>query len=141
MRVKDDPAVACVAEPLSGLPGDGGGGGAACAMVGVMLRKDLNPTCEFELMVSCSNDELRCTKESTIGRTNLRYDFAYFFEVRASSYPTFCKEVLNQPCSDIVTHLVELFVHLRIVFIILNQLNHKSTVSQCEKLCILQELD
>jgi hypothetical protein len=58
--VKDDPAVACVTEVLSGLPGDGGGG-AACVMVGVMLRKDLNPTCS----VSVNFNELRRSPDKT----------------------------------------------------------------------------
>lgn len=69
--------------------------------------------------------------------TYLCYYLADLSEVCTPPDGTPSQEIFNQPRTDVVPHLVQLFIDFRVVFIVLDELHYESTIRQGEQLCIL----
>ena len=68
---------------------------------------------------------------------HLRDDLADLTEVRTAAHVTPREEVLDEARADIVAHLLELLVHLRVVLVVLDELHDERAVREGEQLCIL----
>jgi hypothetical protein len=67
----------------------------------------------------------------------LCHNFAYFAEVCTSTHITLRQEILDEPRANVVSHLLELFIHFLIVLVILDELYNQCTVRKSKEFCIL----
>ena len=81
------------------------------------FRNDLKPTwCARQVRQQGTNGE------------NAQYfcdDLASLFEVRTAAEIAAREEVLDETGADVITHLLELFVHLGVVLVVLYELHDK----------------
>ncbi len=101
--------------------------------VGVTFRKDLNPTLR--------GGSAQVDSEEYARLIYLRNNFAYFFEVCTPPQVRFGQKVFDEPRPYIISHFFKFFVYFIVVLIVLDELDYQGTVSQCEQLCVLSELD
>lgn len=95
-------------------------------IVGLMLRKTLNPTCHS------TQQEVHLLRS---GLTCLCYCFSGISEVGTSPNVRSCQEVFYQPDSNVIAHLIELLVNFLIVSReVSTQLCHHSAICQSHEL-------
>ena len=102
--------------------------GPPCVMVGVILRNDLKPTCG-----SPSHNWYAWYNISTY----LCHNFSDLSEVCTPTHVTLRQKIFDEPCPNIVAHLLELLVYFVIILVILDELHDQGTIRESKQFCIL----